>query len=408
MARTKNRLTCGDFGGRNAKGEPCGVATADGPCAAHREEVSAVARSFMNEGTEFLVPPFQRTKDKVCIVGFTHHKDIALSLDKTEWEIWGLNELYRYMPPNTFDRWFEIHDREYLEKDDDGKKHMEDLAKFPIPVYMQQVHDDIPHSVRFPIEELCDSLGSKYFTNCPAYMVAYAILLGFKEIMVVGVDMAQESEYYTQRTCMEYWLGRAEGAGIKTGVPDNSDLLKCVGLYGYNDDGSLLARKLQERYDWLNQQDNERLDIIRRLGADYQSKHNQILRALYLIEGAVAELEGQRQTKKVAERLEELREKHKSAHGTLKALEAEYQDKSQKLRDERNQLIGSIQDCKYIMQAWLSKADSLDGGNIPTAEQRAADPRTGISLAQPGDTAGEAGDITAEASQPDHAEAVGV
>jgi hypothetical protein len=379
MAQSKNRLTCGDFGGRNAKGDPCGVATVDGPCAAHKQQVDFLVGEHMNQGAEFLTPPFERTKDKVCIVGFTHHREIAATLDRDEWEIWGLNELYRYMPPNLFDRWFEIHGREYLEKDEDGEKHVDDLKKFPIPVYMQHVHEDIPCSVKFPVDEMCDSLGSSYFTNCPAYMLAFAILMGFETIWVVGVDMAQESEYYTQRTCMEYWLGRAQGAGIDTWVPENSDLLKSVGLYGYAGDGSRLSRKLQERYDWLHEQDNQRLDLMRRLTEDYQNKRNKVLRFIYLTEGAMAELESHRQTKKIAARLEELREKHGQAKATVEALDKEFGDKNQRLRDERNQLVGSIQDCKYIMQAWLNKADSLEGGNIPSAEERAADPRLGIT-----------------------------
>jgi hypothetical protein len=382
---SRSRIKCGDFGGINAKGEPCGVASVDGPCARHRDEVANVAAHHFNPGTEFIVPPFQRTKDKVCIVGFTEHRSIAETLDRDEWEIWGLNELYRYMKPSLFDRWFEIHGREYLCKDEDGEKHIEDLKKFPIPVYMQQVHADIPASVRFPKDEIIDALDSRYWTNCPAWMLGMAIVMGFETIWLIGVDMAQDSEYYTQRTCCEHWLGYARGKGIDVWVPEDSDLLKSMGLYGYDDEGNRLSRKLQKRLEWLHTQDNERLGMIRKLEADYTEKKGKMQRAQYLLEGAIAEIED-KEGPGVPERIAELKDKHEKASGTLAQMGKEYTIKHQRLRDERNQLVGGINDVKYILRSWLLKADNADGGNIPSRDTRAADPRTGIA-APSGDNA---------------------
>lgn len=87
------------------------------------------------------------------------------------------------------------------------------------------------------------------------------------------------------------------------------------------------------------------------------------------------------------DRMTELREQHEKAVHSIEAMEKEYQFKSQKLRDERNQLIGGINDVRYIQRSWLTKADSLDGGNIPSRAQRAADPALGIEVAPSGDTA---------------------
>lgn len=178
-------------------------------------------------------------KDKVYIVGF------APSWVETPWddqtaEIWTLNEAYKLAerePKFRADRWFEIHDRFSPSKNTD--EHNAFLAQCPCPVYMWQHYDDIPSSVRFPHTEIMEffaergSSGSGYFTNSISWFVAYAIYEGFKEIHLYGVDMAQDTEYQAQRPSVEYWIGLAEGMGIKFYVPQTSDILKCTQLYGF-------------------------------------------------------------------------------------------------------------------------------------------------------------------------------
>jgi hypothetical protein len=89
-----------------------------------------------------------------------------------------------------------------------------------------------------------------YFTNSISYLIALAIyeLKGVEQGSIIGlwgVDMAQQglqsgsvagwftSEYARQRPSVEYWLGIAEGLGIKIHVPDQSDILKTACIYGY-------------------------------------------------------------------------------------------------------------------------------------------------------------------------------
>lgn len=178
-------------------------------------------------------------KDKVCIVGF------APSWQETPWgdkdtEIWCLNEFYKVgktVPGFKVDRWFEIHDRNSKSKA--TPEHIQFLQNCPVPVYMWQKYDDIPNSVAFPKNEILDYFesreyrGARYFTNSISWFIALAIMEGFKEISVLGVDMATDSEYGWQRPSCEYWIGIAEGMGIKVNIPAASDLLKCTQLYGF-------------------------------------------------------------------------------------------------------------------------------------------------------------------------------
>jgi hypothetical protein len=383
MSAATNRLKCGDFGGRTKDGQPCKVAAADGPCTRHAAQMTREAmKDLVDTDFKFSVHPFERLHDKVCIVGFTDHRTEALEAPYNDgtWELWGLNELYRYMPVEKFHRWFEIHGRAYLEKDDDGKKHMKDLGTaFTIPVYMQQRWDDIPASVMFPKDELVQRLGSSYWTNCPAWMIGMAIAMGYKAIHMVGVDMAQDSEYAEQRPCCEHWLGVAKGMGVDIKVPDTSDLLACVGLYGYEDSGSKLARKLQERLTWLHAQDNHRLEQIRKIGAQYSQKHNELAEQAAQCRGRLAELATQKKTEKQKARVAEVQEELAKIDQTTLALKAEFEQKNTALTAERNQLVGGIQDCSYILRSWMVRTE--DGS--PGLPDRSQDPRTGIVSMEP-------------------------
>lgn len=388
------RITCGTFGGINSRGEPCGIASVDGPCTRHVQQVAdqEAERRQMSAGKldpdfGFKVPPFRRLKDNVAIVGFTDHRVEALELDDS-WELWGLNELYRYMPPDRFTRWFEIHDRDYLTKDEDGQKHIEDLKLIlgKTPIYMQHHHADIPGSVMYPKDGVIAKLGRDYSTNCPSMMIQFAMTLGYKKIHMYGVDMAQETEHAFQRPCCEYWLGRAEGMGIEVAVPEVSDLMKCIGVYGYKDEGNLLSAKLEERLAFLHKQDNAVLAQLRKLDAEYKQKHAAMSDTVTRQQGAVIELKTWRQTARIKDRLTGIEAEIASMGATLEQLNDEYDKIHAQLMANRNQMVGGIQNVEYLLTRWMVKAESRTGGNIPTPEQRAADPRTGIQ-APSGDSA---------------------
>lgn len=207
-------------------------------------------------------------KKKVALVGFADSRDLAPYQDD-QWEIWGLNSLFEMIPMDHVTRWFEIHDRRIFEIDTNkqvgygltrtGQPYMEALTQLNCPVYMVEKYKDIPNSVRFPIEEMISEFDplhrnlewvnkqfqhsadldwNGYFTNTVSYMIALAIHDGYEEIGVWGVDMAtgqgfQGGEYAVQRPSCEYYLGVAQGRGIKITIPDEADLLKTRFLYGF-------------------------------------------------------------------------------------------------------------------------------------------------------------------------------
>jgi hypothetical protein len=209
-----------------------------------------------------------RTKDKVAIVGFADgHRDLA-PFDNPEFEIWGLNRLHAAMAGKRWDRWFEIHSipHEYLGGNGQppDKDHLEFLRTFPGPVYIRpqdvgtiQCPSAAPYALNAVLRDFSLPADRPYFTNSISYEIVYAVAMGFKEIHLYGVDMAQDgvlvqtAEYRAQRPSCEYFLGIASGRGIRIVLPPGSDLLISDHLYGF-EDGSPMFRKRTARLAELN------------------------------------------------------------------------------------------------------------------------------------------------------------
>ena len=276
----------------------------------------------------FRVHPTRLSRPNVAIVGFTDHRKLALSLDDT-WELWGLNELHRYEDVKRFHRWFEIHNRVDLEKGD--AEHLKQIAAFDIPIYMWQHYEDIPCSLPFP-KAIVERVAGEYMTSSPAWMMGLAITLGAKQIALYGIDLAQQTEYFEQRPCVEYLIGLARGLGIPVTIPNVSDLMKVVGQYGFDEMGSGFRTKLKDRLAWLHRQDNDWLAQLRSLEAQFESaKAN---------------------------------------------MATEYTSKREQILCNRFQVAGAISDVEYILRSFTVPGDGVPGEPTP---DRSKDPRTGIT-----------------------------
>jgi len=192
---------------------------------------------------------------KVAILGTAPGWEDA-PFDDTSWEIWGISRLYNFIP--RWDRWFELHQLEQVcETWADGDKAAESAARKVYhewlgsqdkPIYLQEERPDlVPSGIRFPLDEIRrfiqeitgEDEPEAYFTNTIAYLIAFAMYEGAEEIGVFGVDMALDAEFGTQRPSCEYFIGLARGRGIKTHIPERSDLLKTTELYGWGNAGGL-------------------------------------------------------------------------------------------------------------------------------------------------------------------------
>ncbi len=95
------------------------------------------------------------------------------------------------------------------------------------PLYSTQQWEDIPTSIRYPLEDITRFSGIDYFADSCCYMLALAIYQGFTEISLYGFNYAWGTTYVTEKPGVECWLGIALGRGIVLNIyGEHSDLLK--------------------------------------------------------------------------------------------------------------------------------------------------------------------------------------
>lgn len=185
---------------------------------------------------------------KVAIVGrcFSTRRDAPW--DDPSWEKWSLG--WDPVSPLT-QRIFELHKnfRMFLGTQEEGDFHVAGLRMSKTPIYMLERHEDIPASVRYPMEDVHALIGSAtgkrtpYLESSIAYMLALAILERVDRVGIWGVDLHCDSEYAFQRPNLEYLIGLARGRGMKVFIPPYSALLTHqagvpYGFYSSTDPGA--------------------------------------------------------------------------------------------------------------------------------------------------------------------------
>lgn len=143
--------------------------------------------------------------NKLAILGKLPTKFKA-PFDNPEYDIWAFN--YHNEPLPRVTKWFDIH------------------ACSPNP------KADITRD-NFPFKEVEELAGGQYFNNTVSYLIAYAILEGYKEIELYGMKFitdkeSRNGEYQNVRE----WIFFAKGRGLKISAPADSEMLKQYALYG--------------------------------------------------------------------------------------------------------------------------------------------------------------------------------
>lgn len=193
---------------------------------------------------------------KVALIGKAPDSLGLAPYKDEQWEIWILNTLGFLNEVPRWDRQFELHDLE-LTKDPAYGGYYEWLAKQTKTMFLRDAPpDEFAGGIQYPLQQILDHFGPcagrTYHTSTVSLMIALAILehdcgATIGELGLWGINMAQHgpangkgnagwftSEYARQRPSVEYWLGLAEGRGIRVIVPDQSDILKSACIYGYH------------------------------------------------------------------------------------------------------------------------------------------------------------------------------
>ena len=174
------------------------------------------------------------------------------------WEVWGINNFWNAMrdPEGRLraDRWFELHPPTPGIQD---PYDMQWLRDCPVPIYTTESFPENPRAVVFPVDALAQQFRD-YFACTFAYQIAFAMAEGFEEIAVHGLELVYgtQREATVERSCVDWWLGFAEGRGLRVTIPEGDQVVRHWSRYGFDYwreakmveeyVGSLIGRKVAE------------------------------------------------------------------------------------------------------------------------------------------------------------------
>lgn len=259
-----DRVANGDFGGGGGYAphvveahEPLSNGEGFNPVPGAINRIDTV---FGVGGGPYVVPIAEPAPLKIALVGTAPSSRMLAPFNDPTWQIWGcspgnMNALPRY------DAWFEIHSNLlWPEYESYGKPYVEWLKTLKCPVYMQErwptregdwidTKSIVPNAQPIPWQELVKEFGDYFFTSSFAWMMAYAMTKGVKEIGLYGIDMASREEYICQRPGFYFFKHEAERRGIRVSAPNESDILQSPALYAISDSApfgrKILAREAE-------------------------------------------------------------------------------------------------------------------------------------------------------------------
>ena len=215
---------------------------------------------------------------KVALIGTAPSSRALAPYHDHTWQIWSCSPGNMNMVPRA-DVWFELHQNlHWPENQSYGGPYIEWLRKLNIPLYMQD-KTYCQNATPFPKDEMVKQFGRDFFTSSFAWMMAFAISKGAKEIGLYGIDMASRDEYILQRPGFYFFKHVAEQKGIKVFAPNESDIMQPPGLYGYSE-VTPMGRKILAREKEIK----DRLDGMKAERAKLD--HN-----ITYLEGAVEDLD---------------------------------------------------------------------------------------------------------------------
>lgn len=150
--------------------------------------------------------------------------------------------------------------------------HLEWLKTRPFPVYLHDCREcgcaDLPAEKRghtpypfpawpnarpFPFTAIEAQFGA-YFQSTPAWMLAWMLLNGYRDIGIFGIHLATEWEYIHQRPNLEFLIGMALAQGTQFTIPEKSTLLRGKHKYAIEPKPNLGLERVDRRIYLLKQE----------------------------------------------------------------------------------------------------------------------------------------------------------
>lgn len=218
-------------------------------------------------------------KDTVILVGTNTITRALVPWEREDADFWIFNECasLRDEQPDYWckkcDAVFQMHVPAIWrnEKNLNHKDHYVWLQKLhPYPIYMQDVFEDVPASVKYPLDKIIDRFLSTlknekgeqldYESSTVEYALALALYKGYKNIELYGIEANSDTEYFRQKAGILFWLGIATGRKIPVLIQSRSLLLKCL-RYGYT--GEVMIQRQEFEMSFKEYQRQARLAEVK-------------------------------------------------------------------------------------------------------------------------------------------------
>lgn len=162
---------------------------------------------------------------KLAIVGAEERTRGLAPWDDPEYDIWVLNEYATAEWCKRCTSVLQLHPA-YVYTSPNNEKdplHWDWLQSTDIPVYMQEVDQRVPSSIKYPLDEInkeflstltYDGVSVKNFDASICYAVALALYLEYDSIDIYGVELVYDLHYRKQQTNFSFWVGVATGRKV--------------------------------------------------------------------------------------------------------------------------------------------------------------------------------------------------
>ena len=185
---------------------------------------------------------------KLAIVGSHPATRDNAPWDDPSYEIWVINEAPMMPWCKRWDVTFQMHlpevyrGRNHVRADHWDWLQMDHGEKI---IYMQGQDPDVPNCRAYPLEAVQKLTPDEMLTSTASQMLALALLKGYEQIDVWGVELSSNSEYSYQLPGWIYWVGFARGMSKASGGEFRLNLHCGVNehftnrVYGYQGDPNL-------------------------------------------------------------------------------------------------------------------------------------------------------------------------
>lgn len=178
---------------------------------------------------------------KLAIVGAEPQTRDNAPWDDSSFDIWAISNWAAADWMKRCDAVIEIHKPELYQNHPKDPIYWNWLKTTKTPVYMQLWDENVPASIEYPLREVLamlpmkvKGLAARPLNSSIAFALGLAILKGYKDIDLYGIEMAASSEYRSQQPIFSFWVGFAAGRGVNLNINCTHKLF-VQPLYGYEE-----------------------------------------------------------------------------------------------------------------------------------------------------------------------------